>query len=153
MNIALGSDHHGFAHKEYIKERHHVAGVNVSWHDMGCYTPEDCDYPEFAHAVVHALLSGQSERGILLCGTGAGIAIAANRFNHIYAALAWNEETARLAREHDNANILVIPADYVTSEQAVKMVEAWLGARFLGGRHEHRLMMIDEVVHQMGDGE
>jgi ribose 5-phosphate isomerase B len=152
MKIAIGSDHRGFAHKAALLAQHSLAGTHVSWHDMGCFTAEDADYPEFAQYVVHAVASGQAELGILLCGTGGGMAIAANRFSHIYATVAWNEEVARLGREHDNTNILVLPADYVTSEQALKIVGAWLGARFAGERHAHRLAMIDVMSMPEDDG-
>lgn len=143
MKIAIGSDHHGFVQKEFLLEQHTIGNVHITWHDVGCKSPQDSDYPEYAQYVAHEILSGQADLGVLLCGTGSGMAIAANRLSHIYATVAWNEEIARLAREHDNANILVIPADYVTSEEAKNLVAAWLGARFAGGRHGHRLALID----------
>ncbi len=143
MKIAIGSDHHGLVYKELIKKQ--VAGAH-SWVDVGCAVSSTvCEYPEYARAVVLAMKSGEADAGILLCGTGVGMVIAANRCPGIYAGLAWNEEVARLNKEHDNVNVLVIPADYVTPEQVVSMVNAWLQAKFLGGRHQERIDMIDAV--------
>lgn len=140
MKIAIGSDHHGLMCKELLKKQ--CAGVHV-WIDLGCAASSSaCDYPVYAQAVVQAMASGTADAGVLLCGTGVGMSIAANRCPGIYAGLAWNEEIARLNKEHDNVNVLVLPADYVTPEQAVSMVNAWLAAQFLGGRHQER---IDEI--------
>jgi ribose 5-phosphate isomerase B len=142
MNIALGSDHHGVEYKEFIKQ--HITGY--TWIDVGSHSTVPSDYPIYAHAVIKELMSGNAQQGILLCGTGVGMAIAANRCPGVYAGLAWNEEIARLNKEHDNVNVLVIPADYVTELQVVAMVRTWLQAPFLGGRHQDRIDLIDRIV-------
>lgn len=145
MNIAIGSDHHGFAHKELIKKWAR-GPQHLAWIDVGCTSTTPCDYPEFAHAVVQAMAAKKADVGILLCGTGVGMAMTANRCPGIYAGMAWNEEIARLNKEHDNVNVLVIPADYVSKEQVVAIVNAWLNAQFLGGRHQERIEMIDKMT-------
>jgi ribose 5-phosphate isomerase B len=145
LNIAIGSDHRGLSLKqsliETIVSHHEYALV---WHDVGCHNAVYADYPLYASSVCNALRNGLADYGILICGTGAGMSIAANRFSGIYAALVWNEETARLSKEHDNANIIVLPADFITSAEALVFVRTWLGAHFLGGRHQDRLALIDE---------
>ena len=140
MKIAIGADHHGFVGKEFIKEQI----TDVEWLDMGTFNEERTDYPIFAKKVSEALLSGQAQQGVLLCGTGIGMAIVANRFPGIYAGLAWNEEIARLAKEDDNVNVLVLPADFVLLEQMVVMVKAWQAAQFNEGRYAKRIAMIDD---------
>jgi ribose 5-phosphate isomerase B len=120
-------------------------GRQIAWLDVGCFSQEYCDYPKQAKDVVVSMRTGLADVGVLLCGTGVGMAIAANRYAGIYAALVWTEELALKAREHDNANILVLPADYITAEQAVAMVNAWVLATFEGGRHQHRIDQIDAL--------
>lgn len=145
MNIAIGTDHRGFMLKNEIERSLIKMSDNmpISWIDVGCFSDQYSDYPIAAKKVVEAMRAGQTDRGVLLCGTGVGMAIAANRFAGIYAALVWTPELARLAREHDNANILVLPADYLTCEQATGMIKVWLSATFEGGRHQHRIDEID----------
>lgn len=146
ITIALGTDHRGFALKQFLlqqKKTHN--GNEIVWIDVGCQTAAYCDYPEFAKKVCSHILSGAAGAGILLCGTGIGMAIAANRLRGIYAGLVWNEEVARLAKEHDKVNVLVLPADYLTPQQMLGMVDAWLSASFLGGKYEKRIAMIDEI--------
>lgn len=143
LRIAIGTDHRGFEHKKVIQQAVSVEEKRIEWHDVGCFTSERCDYPPFAHYVVQDIKSGKADLGILLCGSGVGMAIAANRFNHIYAALVWNVETAVRSKEEDNANILVLPADYMTPQQSVEVVVAWLTADFLDNRYEKRLNIID----------
>jgi len=145
MKIAIGTDHRGFSYKEFIKKN--LKKINnqiIEWSDVGCYSSDTCDYPIFAKLVAQAVQSGEADLGILLCGSGVGVSIAANRFKGIYAGLAWNEETARLGKEHDNVNVLVFPADVVSEEMLIPMITAWLQASFLGGRYQKRLEMIDE---------
>lgn len=141
MKIAIGADHRGFSHKQFIQQ--HLGGA-CEWVDVGCSSTQACDYPEFALAMVKAMQEGRAEAGVLLCGTGIGMAIAANRHTGIFAGLVWNEDVARRSKENDNVNVLVLPADYVSPEQAVGMVKAWLAAHFLGDRHQRRLEMIDK---------
>ncbi|TET34808.1 RpiB/LacA/LacB family sugar-phosphate isomerase [Candidatus Dependentiae bacterium] len=140
MKIAIGADHHGLVGKEFIKEQI----TDVEWLDVGTLNEERTDYPIFAKKVSEALLSGQVQQGVLLCGTGVGMAIAANRFPKIYAGLAWNEEIARSAKEDDNVNVLVLPADYLSNDQMVTMVKAWRDAQFNEGRYAKRIAMIDD---------
>jgi ribose 5-phosphate isomerase B len=140
MKIAIGADHNGFRGKEYIKQQ---LG-DIEWVDVGTFDEKRTDYPIFAKKVSEALLSGQAQQGILLCGTGVGMAITANRFPGVYAGLVWNEEIARLAKEDDKVNILVLPADFVSLDQLVAMVKAWQTAQFNEGRYAKRIAMIDE---------
>ncbi len=140
MKIAIGADHRGFAHKESIKQ----AFADVEWIDVGAYNDERSDYPLFARKVVQAMQDKRAVCGILLCGTGVGMAVTANRHNQIYAALVWNEEIARQSKSHDNANILVLPSDYISPDQAVAMIRVWLATEFLVGRYAERINMIDK---------
>jgi len=141
MKIFIGSDHRGFVLKEKLKQ----AFTEVEWHDVGTDTDQKrVDYPIFAKRVCDAILEGKADLGILLCGSGVGVSIAANRNPGIYAALVWEPAVARTSREHDNANILALPADYISLDVAIETVQAWLDARFEGGRYEERLAMIDE---------
>ncbi|HSW74123.1 MAG TPA: RpiB/LacA/LacB family sugar-phosphate isomerase [Candidatus Limnocylindria bacterium] len=145
MLIALGTDHRGFAHKEFIKEHPALSGRTIEWLDLGAHSPERSDYPSFAVQVCHAIRQGKAERGVLLCGSGVGMAIAANRFKGIYAALVWNEEVARRAAQDDNANILVLPADFITHQQAVTMIGVWLTSSFKGERYQQRIEQVDAL--------
>lgn len=145
MRIVIGSDHRGFNHKEFIKANLSMPGREISWVDVGSASLESCDYPIFAQEVVEALQTNQADVGILLCGSGVGMSIAANRFKGIYAGLAWNEEVACLSKEHDNVNVLVLPSDFVSTEQAISMIEAWINAEFLGERHQRRIELIDKL--------
>jgi RpiB/LacA/LacB family sugar-phosphate isomerase len=140
--LSIGSDHRGFAHKQHI-----IAALShLAWDDEGAYTVERSDYPVFAQKVCRALRDGRANQGILICGSGIGMAIAANRFPGIYAALCWNVEVARIAKEDDGSNVLVLPSDFVTLDQAVAMVEAWYHAKFKAGRYQGRLSMIDRIT-------
>jgi ribose 5-phosphate isomerase B len=145
MKIVIGADHRGFQLKKGIQQQlmEFSGGKKIQWIDAGCFSAECCDYPLVAREVIKAMRNGRAELGILLCGTGAGMAIMANRFAGIYASLVWTPELARLARQHDNANVLVLPADYVTVEQSVVMIQSWLEASFAGGRHQRRIDEID----------
>jgi ribose 5-phosphate isomerase B len=145
LTLALASDHRGFAHKEFLKNQTIFGDVHVTWLDVGAFTAERSDYPEYAIAACRAMLAGQAHGAVLLCGTGVGMAIVANRFDHIYAGLAWNVEIAKLNKEHDHANVLVIPSDYVTVKDVFEMTQAWLMAEMLGERHQKRIEMIDAL--------
>lgn len=137
--IAIGADHRGYNYKQLLKEQL----SNYTIIDVGTDSKERCDFPISAKAVVKTIQKGKAECGILLCGSGIGMSIAANRFSGIYAALVWNVQLATLAKQHNNANILVIPADFVTVQEAQKMVQSWLEAQFLGGRYQQRIDLID----------
>ncbi len=140
MKLFIGSDHRGFLHKEFIKKQMPV----IEWVDVGTYNQDRTDYPLFSHKGVDLIVSGIMRYGILLCGTGGGMAIAANRYKNIYAVVAWNKEVAERCKQEDNANILVLPSDFITQDGAVEMIEAWLGKEFKGGRYAERIAMIDE---------
>ncbi len=139
MKLLIGSDHAGYDLKEKIKS--HFA--QIEFLDKGCFSAESVDYPDFAHAVANGILSGESNFGILICGSGNGISIAANKHNGIRAAIAWKPELASLARLHNNANILSLPARFISDEEAFKIVDAFLSAEFEGGRHEKRVEKIN----------
>jgi len=143
MNIAIGADHRGFTCKAYIKQ--YVVGGDdpIAWIDVGAPDEERSDYPVFAESVCRSILQGEAKKGVLICGSGIGMAIVANRFPSIYAGVAWNEDVGRLSKEHDNTNVLVIPSDFVSHEQAAAIINAWLTAEFKGGRYQERLDMIN----------
>lgn len=145
MILAVGTDHRGFAHKEFIKHHKALSGRTIEWLDAGAYTGQRSDYPEFAVKVCQMIQQGKAERGVLLCGSGVGMAVAANRFKGIYAALAWNEAIARICVEDDNANVLVLPVDYISHQQAITMVSAWLTATFKGGRYAQRIEQVNAL--------
>ncbi len=145
MMLAIGADHRGFSQKQFIKEKFLLAATPIEWLDVGCYNEQRSDYPEYAINVCKAIQEKKVDRGILLCGTGVGMSIVANRFAGCYAGIAWSEEIAHLNREHDNVNILILPSDYVLNEQAVKILYAWFNATFLGERYKERITMIDAL--------
>ena len=145
MIIAIGNDHHGFAQKQLIKEQFYLPEQMLEWHDVGSFSRDRVDYPHYGIAVARAVQDKSADCGILLCGTGVGMAIIANRFKGIYAALAWNVELARKSKEDDKANILVIPSDYVRDDEVIPMINAWVSAKFKGGRYQERLDMIDKL--------
>lgn len=144
INIAVSADHRGYIFKEYLKLQTQLGNYAIVWHDFGTFSPERTDYPPFAQDVVHAIRKGEVQLGIVLCGSGIGMAIAANRFPGIYAGVAWNPDVARKAKEDDNVNVLSIPADFVQQDDLKKLVEAWLSATFKQGRYADRLAMIDQ---------
>jgi ribose 5-phosphate isomerase B len=143
MKITIGADHRGFDHKEFIKQHLKILNDTIEWIDVGAYNKVRSDYPVFVEKACGSMLIGQAQKGILICGSGVGMAIAANRYPHIYAALVWNEEVARQSKADDNANVVVLPADFISLEQGVSIVESWLHATFKGGRYQERLDMID----------
>jgi len=143
MKIAIGADHRGFELKQALKKITQYDGQAIEWIDCGADNTQRSDYPVFVNAVCDQLLHKHIERGILICSTGVGMSIAANRYKNIYAALVWNVDIARAARQEDNANVLVLAADYTTVDQAQDMIQAWLNAEFKGGRYQERIDMID----------
>lgn len=141
MNIHLGSDHAGFDLKQklkgYLAEKdHHVV-------DHGCYTSDRADYPDHAHKVAEAVLADAGSVGIIMCGSGNGINIAANRHRGIRSALCWTPEIAALARQHNNANVLALPSRFIDYKTASACVDAFLSAEFEGGRHADRVNKIE----------
>lgn len=143
MKIAIGSDHAGFEVKEQIKKQ--LQEMNLEVKDLGTNSTASVDYPDFGAAVGREVASGKADEGIIVCGSGIGIAIAANKIHGIRAAQAWNEETARLARQHNNANVLSIGSRVIPEAEIPKIVSAWLEAKFEGGRHERRVEEIMEL--------
>jgi ribose 5-phosphate isomerase B len=137
MKIAIGSDHAGFNYKEAIKDHLQQAGHDVE--DLGAFTEASCDYPDYAHAVAHAVEQGQAEMGVLVCGSANGVAITANKHAGIRAAICWEKEIAILARAHNNANIICIPARFVSTDTTFEMVDTFLATSFEGGRHHTRV--------------
>ena len=143
MKIYIGSDHAGYELKERIRVQLAQTGYDVE--DFGTSTTESCDYPLIGVKVAEAVAADPETQGILICGTGVGMSIAANKVPGIRAALAYNNYVAQYSREHNNANILVLPGRVVGTDMAMAMVRAWLGARFAGGRHQRRLNQIQEI--------
>ena len=143
MRIAIGSDHAGFKLKEKIKSallngQHKVI-------DLGTYSQESCDYPEYGFKVARAVKSRKVERGILVCSSGIGMSIAANKVRGARAALCNSLKAARLSRQHNNANILVLAAKFTKSDRAIRMSRVWLREKFLGGRHSRRVKKIAQI--------
>ncbi|MCH5318197.1 MAG: ribose 5-phosphate isomerase B [Paramuribaculum sp.] len=138
--VALCSDHAGVDTKKAIIEFLKTEGFEVN--DYGTYTSESCDYPDFAHPCAQAIEEGRSDFGIALCGTGNGISMTLNKHQAIRAALCWTPEIAKLAREHNDANILVMPARFLTVDAALEIVETYLTTPFEGGRHIRRIEKI-----------
>src|SRR5665213_1613854 len=135
IKIAIGADHAGFEFKEVVIGFLTSADVK----DFGTYSSESVDYPDFAHPVASAVEGGEFDFGILICGSGNGVAITANKHQGIRAAICWNEELAERARSHNNANILCIPARHISLDEAKKIVEVFFSADFEGGRHAVRV--------------
>jgi ribose 5-phosphate isomerase B len=145
MRIAIGADHRGYIIKTYLKENEELYNTHIDWIDVGCSNGDYCDYPPYAIDVAQLIQNKEVDLGILICGTGIGMAITANRFINVYAGLVCNVDAARLARQHDNVNVLVLPADFISNEDASQMVSAWMSAEFLAGKYQNRLDMIDAI--------
>jgi RpiB/LacA/LacB family sugar-phosphate isomerase len=143
MRIAIGADHAGFALKDQVRDALRQAGHEVV--DVGTNSAESTDYPDFAGAVAHDVVSGVAERGILVCSTGVGMSIAANKVDGIRAALAVSPEEVRLTRAHNDANIITIGARYTDPEKANEMVRVFLDTPFEGGRHARRISKIAQL--------
>jgi ribose 5-phosphate isomerase B len=138
ISIAIGADHAGFEYKELLTQ--FLKSYNLK--DFGTYNANSVDYPDFAHPVASAVEKGQFNFGILICGSANGVAITANKHQGIRAAICWTEELARLARQHNDANILCIPARFVSTDAAKEITAAFLDAKFEGGRHADRVNKI-----------
>jgi ribose 5-phosphate isomerase B len=139
--VILGSDHAGFELKEKVKKT--LGRLGVPFEDVGTHSAESVDYPDVAHRVAEAVEKGRYERGILVCGTGIGVSIAANRHPGVRAAVAYDEETARLSREHNDANVLALGGRTISPALADRIVEVWLKTPFAGGRHARRVAKIE----------
>lgn len=138
--VAIGSDHAGFTYKEYLIS--FLEGKNIPFTDFGTHSAESVDYPDFAHPVASAVEAGTAAFGILLCGSANGVAITANKHQGIRAAICWGVELAQLARLHNDANVLCIPARFVRESDAEKMVHTFMTTVFEGGRHSNRVQKI-----------
>lgn len=138
MKLAIAADHRGYILKEELKKV-------ITLIDYGTSSSEPYDYPLLVPPVCQDILTNKIDRAILLCGTGIGMSIAANRYQNIYAALVFNSDMARRAREDEDANILILPADYITLKGALECVDAWLNAQFHGGRHQRRIDYINKL--------
>ena len=143
LSVVIGSDHAGFAMKEQIREYLKALGVQVE--DAGCHCTESCDYPDFALAVGEKIRSGICQRGVLICGTGVGMAIAVNKIPGIRAANVFDVEIATLAREHNDANVLTLGSRYLDLEKAKEIVQAFMDTEFAGDRHAKRVAKIAEI--------
>ncbi|WP_298776225.1 ribose 5-phosphate isomerase B [uncultured Empedobacter sp.] len=140
MKIAIGSDHAGFAYKEKIKEFLTTQGHEVQ--DFGTLSTDSVDYPDFAHPTSAAVEKGEVKFGILICGSGQGVNMTANKHQGVRSALCWNTDLARLSRMHNNANVIALPARFVAAEYAIEMVDVFLNTEFEGGRHQNRVNKI-----------
>jgi ribose 5-phosphate isomerase B len=143
MKIAIGADHAGFEIKEKIKRQLEEMQFEVA--DLGTNSLESVDYPDYGAAVGREVASGKADEGIVVCGSGIGIGIAANKIHGVRAAQAWNAETARLARQHNDANVLSIGARVIPEEEIPNIVAAWFDAKFEGGRHAGRIAKITQL--------
>jgi len=143
IKLAIGSDHAGFQLKSeiiiYLQSKGYKPG------DKGCYSEERADYPDYGHKVAESVLNGEADFGILMCGSGNGINMSANKHKGIRAALCWKPEIAKLARQHNDANILVLPARFMSREEAFSCIDVFLNEPFEGGRHELRIKKIEIV--------
>ncbi len=141
--IALGCDHGGFQLKQAVMK--HLDELGLEYKDYGTYTEESCDYPVYGEAVAHAIVNGECDRGIIICGTGIGISIAANKVDGIRAALCSDTFSAQMCREHNDAQILAMGARVLGEGLALKIVDTFLNAEFAGGRHARRVERLMEI--------
>ena len=141
--IAIGSDHGGYDLKELVKK--HLEERGIEYKDMGCPDKSSCDYPVYGKAVAKAVASGECEKGIVICTTGIGISITANKFKGIRAALCADSLSAKLTRLHNNANVLALGGRILETEEAIRITDAWLDSEFQGGRHKRRTDMLDAM--------
>lgn len=148
MKIALASDHAGYEEKERLKPL--LRELGIEFEDLGTVSEASVDYPDYARKVAEKVARGEAEQGVLVCGSGTGMAIAANKVSGVRAAVAWNEETARLARQHNDANVLAIGARTTPPDDIPKIVRAWFAQKFDGGRHTARVKKIKEMENESG---
>ncbi len=138
--IPIGADHAGFQLKERVKAHLEAKGYEVK--DFGCYSEESIDYPDYAHPVASMVEENENMLGIVICGSGNGINMTANKHQGIRSALCWKKEIAELARQHNNANIIALPARFISEEEGLEMVDFFLATAFEGGRHQNRVNKI-----------
>jgi RpiB/LacA/LacB family sugar-phosphate isomerase len=144
MKIAVGSDHAGYRLKEALKEPLESKGHQVT--DYGTFSEESVDYPDIGFQVAGGVANGQYERGILVCGSGQGMVMTANRVGGVRAALCFDQQAARMSRQHNDANVLVLSGWNVLPEEAVKILDVWLTTEFEGGRHLRRIKKLDDLM-------
>lgn len=142
--IPIASDHAGYELKEEVKK--FLATLDIDTKDFGTFSTESVDYPDFAHQVGAAVNRGDFNRGIVICGSGNGVQMTVNKYPNVRCALCWNEEIALLARQHNDANIISLPARFVSVELALKMVRLFLDTAFEGGRHQRRVDKINRLL-------
>lgn len=148
--VLIASDHAGFTLKEQLKL--YLRRIGLEAKDLGTYSDERCDYPAFAYKLARAISGKKYKRGILICKSGIGNSIVANRFPGVRAALCYNIKAARLSREHNDSNVLVLGSGFVNPELAKKILQVWLNAEFLAGRHRRRLNQIEKIEKQIRRG-
>ena len=146
MKIAIAADHAGYEEKEQLKPL--LTELGIQFEDLGTVSPDSVDYPDYARKVAEKVARGEADQGLLVCGSGTGMAIAANKVAGVRAAVAWTEETARLAREHNDANVLSLGARVTPAEDLPKIVRAWFAAKFSGGRHTERVEKIRAIERE-----
>jgi ribose 5-phosphate isomerase B len=143
MKIVIGSDHRGVRYKALVRQMLEAGGHEVQ--DVGANSDQSADYPDFAQPVARAVADGEADRGVLICSSGIGMSIAANRFRGVRATLCLNERMARTARAHNDSNVLCLGQDFVDEETLRKVVQTWLATPFEAGRHERRICKIDDI--------
>jgi ribose 5-phosphate isomerase B len=135
--VAICSDHAGFELKEFIIDW--LTSKNIEFTNFGTYSPDSADYADFVHPMAEAVEDGESRVGIAICGSGQGVCMTANKHQGIRAALSWNKDIARLARQHNNANVLCLPARFISKEEALEIIDVFFNTSFEGGRHQTRI--------------
>ena len=144
MKILIGNDHAGYSLKLSIIKN---LEDKYEFFDKGSYSNESVDYPDYASIIAKEIISEKGDLGILICGTGNGVCMTANKFKGIRAVICWNEEIAKLAKQHNNANIICIPSRFIKVEEAIKIIESFILEKFEGGRHERRIKKINENLY------
>ncbi len=142
--IAIGSDHAGYKFKECLKE--YLQSQQYIITDFGAYSEESIDYPDPIHLLANAVNNKEFDKGIILCGSGNGVAMVANKYRMVRAAVCWNEEITRLSRQHNDANIIALPARFISKEQALSFLKTFLNTDFEGGRHLRRVEKISRII-------
>ena len=142
MRISIGNDHAGVEYKNYIKE--YLLDKNIEVNNYGTDSLDSVDYPDFAHPVSNDVNEKKSDLGILICGSGNGVCMTANKYKNVRAALCWNKELALLSKSHNNANIVCIPARFIEKEEALDIIKTFISEEFEGGRHERRVNKISK---------
>lgn len=135
--IPMACDHAGFELKEFLKSKFIERGFEVK--DFGAYSSESCDYPDMIHPLAKAINEGEFEFGVIMCGSANGVSMTANKYPFVRCALCWKEEIARLAKQHNNANVIALPARFISQDDALNIFDAWFSTEFEGGRHQKRV--------------